>query len=228
MSGTQLRRWHIYPHRNALVERAAAAIARIADAAIARGGRFNMVLAGGETPRAIYAQLARLDAGWSRWRVYFGDERVAPADHADRNSTMAWDEWLHATAGIQVYPIATEHGAEQAAQHYAKVIAGVRFDLVLLGLGEDGHTASLFDARAVPDDTDVIAVSNAPKPPSERVSLTPQALSRAENVLFIVTGRSKRDAVARWRADEALPAALIHPPHGVDILIDAEAYGETS
>lgn len=226
MSGTQLRRWHIYPNRDALTERAGAAIARIANAAIARDGSFHIVLAGGETPRAIYARLARIETDWSRWHAYFGDERIAPADHPDRNSSMAWNEWLHACAGIQVYPIATENGAEHAAQSYAESIAGVRFDLVLLGLGEDGHTASLFDTRAADVNADVIVVRNAPKPPPERVSLTPHALSRAENVLFIVTGPGKRAAAARWRADEPLPAALIRPPHGVDILIDAEAYGE--
>lgn len=225
MSATQLRRWHIYPNRDALVERTTAAISRIADAAIARYEKFNIVLAGGETPRAIYAQLAQFDADWSRWHVYFGDERVAPADHPDRNSTMAWRAWLHACAGIHVYPITTEDGAEQAAQHYAKIIDGVRFELVLLGLGEDGHTASLFDTGRADAHTNVIAVRNAPKSPRERVSLTPHALSRAENVLFIVTGRGKREAVARWRAGEMLPAATIIAPNGVDVLIDRDAYG---
>lgn len=228
MSGTQQRRWHVYPNRDALVERAAAAIARIADAAIACHGNFNIVLAGGETPRAIYARLARLDADWSRWRVYFGDERLAPAHHPSRNSTMAWKEWLHACPAIEVHPILTEHGLAQAAHDYAVILNGVRFDLVLLGLGEDGHTASLFDTMAAHTNADVIAVRNAPKPPPERVSLTPRSLSRAENVLFIVAGQGKREAVTRWRAGEMLPAAVVCPSNGVDILVDGEAYGQTS
>lgn len=225
MSGTQQRRWHIYPSRDALVERAALIIARIADAAIAQHGEFNIVLAGGETPRAIYARLAELDAQWSHWQAFFGDERVAPADHADRNSTMALDAWLSRCSEVRVHPIMTELGAERAATDYTRVIDAVRLDLVLLGLGEDAHTASLFDMNAHDIHDDVIEVDNAPKPPRERVSLTPRCLSRGENVLFLVTGAAKREAVARWRAGEMLPAALIRPVNGVDILIDSGAYG---
>lgn len=225
MSATQQRRWHIYPHRDALVERSALIIARIAEVAIARYGEFNIVLAGGETPRAIYARLAQFEAQWSRWHVYFGDERVAPVGHPDRNSTMASSEWLSRRAEVNVHPIMTELGAERAATDYAKVIDNVRLDLILLGLGEDAHTASLFDTNAYDNDANVMVVRNAPKRPSERVSLTPFCLSRGENVLFLVTGASKREAVARWRAGEMLPAALIRPPQGVDILIDAAAYG---
>ncbi len=95
---------------------------------------------------------------------------------------------------------------------------------MLLGLGEDGHTASLFpmhDWGAAPDSPDVLAVFDAPKPPPQRVSLSAARLSRAREVLFLVAGESKRDAVKRWRAGEQLPAAAIQPAAGVDVLVES-------
>ena len=99
------------------------------------------------------------------------------------------------------------------------------FDLVLLGLGEDGHTASLFPGDDWGSDTDApdaLAIAGAPKPPAERVSLSAARLRRARNVLFLVTGASKREAVARWRRGDTLPAAAIRPAAGVDVLLTAD------
>lgn len=220
----QHRRWHLYDDAEALRERAAAAILRIAIESIAARGEFHLVLAGGETPRAIYSRLARARADWTRWRVYFGDERVAPRDDSARNSTMAYSAWLSRQAAVQVHPIPTELGGRRAASEYADVVGSLRFDLVLLGLGEDGHTASLFDMNVENPDADVVVTNNAPKPPLQRVSLTARCLSRSHQVLFLITGAAKRDAVARWYAGEALPAAAITPPAGVDILIEQAAY----
>lgn len=221
---TQLIRWHIYRDTAALCERAAAAILRSAAEAIAARGEFRLVLAGGETPRAIYAELAGAQADWQRWGVFFGDERVAEYDDPARNSVMAGTAWLDRQPAIEVYPIHTELGAEASADAYRKAVRNVRFDLVLLGLGEDGHTASLFDLAACASDDDVIVVNDAPKPPSQRVSLTPRCLSRTAALWFLVSGTGKRVAVARWRGGEAIPAATITPAAGVDVLIDQQAY----
>ena len=126
---------------------------RILDAAaraIERRGRFLIVLAGGNTPRGIYRMLRTADTDWSRWQVYFGDERCLPADSAERNSRMAADAWLNHVPipQDQVHAIPAELGASAAALGYAETLRGVGdFDLVLLGLGEDGHTASLFPGR---------------------------------------------------------------------------------
>jgi 6-phosphogluconolactonase len=98
------------------------------------------------------------------------------------------------------------------------------FDLVLLGLGEDGHTASLFPGHewgTAPGSPDVLAVFDAPKPPQQRVSLSAARLSRARQVIFLVSGESKREAVAEWRAGKNIPARAIVPTAGVDVLVES-------
>jgi 6-phosphogluconolactonase len=106
------------------------------------------------------------------------------------------------------------------------VIAGVdSFDTVLLGMGEDGHTASLFPGHVNSSDETVHAVYNSPKPPPERVTLSAKTLSQTRQLLFLVTGEGKRDAVQQWRQGIILPVALIRPESGVDVYIDAAALG---
>jgi 6-phosphogluconolactonase len=194
--------------------------------AIKERGEFLIVLSGGNTPRGVYRLLRKQSADWSRWNVYFGDERCLPADDAGRNSTMAADEWLDHVQipKNRVHPIPAELGATAAALAYAETLRHVsEFDLVLLGLGDDGHTASLFpghDWGTSRDAPAVLAVFNAPKPPPERVSLSATRLSRTRETLFLITGDDKRDAVARWRAGENIPPRAIRPRGGVDVLID--------
>lgn len=188
---------------NALLDQAAAAIAA--------HGCFHLVLAGGTTPRALFESLARRGAGDRRWHIWYGDERCLPADDPDRNSVMAETAWL-AESGIpfeQRRPIPAERGAEAAAVEYAAWLADVpTFDLVLLGMGEDGHTASLFPGHLWTG-ADVLAVHDAPKPPPDRVSLSTGRLSDSQAVWFVVTGMGKREALARWEAGETLPAASV-------------------
>jgi 6-phosphogluconolactonase len=191
-----------------------------------RRGRFVVVLAGGRTPRGAYRMLRHAHADWGSWHVYFGDERCLPPQDAERNSRQAAEDWLDHVPipREQVHAIPAEQGADRAAAAYADTLRGVGdFDLVLLGLGEDGHTASLFPGHAwntVPP-ADVLAVFDAPKPPAERVSLSADRLSRAREVLCLVEGEGKRTAVARWRAGEELPAGAIRPAAGVDVLVES-------
>lgn len=217
----QQRRWHAFESSAQLAAAAVAAVLACANQAIAARGVFHLVLAGGTTPRRIYQMLAAESADWQHWRVYFGDERCLPADHPERNSRMARDAWLSRVAipPAQIFPIAAERGAAVAARDYASILSGLElFDLVLLGLGEDGHTASLFPgqvkARAA---RAALPVFDAPKPPPERVSLSARRLSAARQVMFLVTGAAKAPAVAAWRSGQAIPAALIRPAAGVDI-----------
>jgi 6-phosphogluconolactonase len=140
---------------------------------------------------------------------------------------MAGEAWLDhvAVPTGQVHPIPAEHGAEKAAAAYAATLHGVGdFDLVLLGLGEDGHTASLFpdhDWGTQPAAPDALAIFDAAKPPPERVSLSATRLSRARQVIFLVAGESKHPAVAAWRAHRNIPARAIAPPTGVDVLLES-------
>lgn len=218
----QVRRWHEYASATALQDAATADILRIAADSIAARGLFRIVLAGGTTPRGIYARLQAASASWPDWHVYFGDERCLPPDHPERNSLMAAQAWLNRVAipGSQIHVIPAEAGAEAGAARYAMSLAGIgTFDLVLLGLGEDGHTASLFPGDEV-GAAPVVAVFNAPKPPSQRISLGAGRLSAARHVMFLVSGAGKAAAVAAWRNGTLLPAATITPTAGVDIYVD--------
>lgn len=204
------------------------AILQCASRAIAERGRFTIVLAGGNTPRDIYAMLREAHTDWSRWHVYYGDERCLPPEHADRNSRMAEDAWLAQVAipAGQRHAIPAERGPVAAAQAYDALLQGEgEFDLVLLGLGEDGHTASLFPGHAWEGDAGeaAIAVFDAPKPPPERVSISATRLSQARRVIFLATGAGKRDAIRQWRSGVALPAAAIASPAGVEVFMDAAA-----
>lgn len=232
MSAQQFCRWQIFPDAEALRDAAVAVIDQAARQAIAVRGEFHIVLSGGNTPRAVHERLASLKTDWSAWHIYFGDERCLPTDHPERNSYMAHDVWLDCVAipPMQMHLIPAELGATRAAQEYAKVLHEVgEFDLVMLGLGEDGHTASLFpghDWGTADDSPDVLAIHDAPKPPPERVSLSAVRLSRAHRVMFLVTGAAKREAVARWQAGEKLPASAIAPEGGVEVLVEVAAMAE--
>jgi 6-phosphogluconolactonase len=202
---------------------------RILDAAmraIERHGRFRIVLAGGNTPRTVYRMLCT-GTGWSQWHVYFGDERCLPAGDAGRNDTMAADAWLDQVPipRNHMHAIPAELGATAAALAYADTLHDVgAFDLVLLGLGEDGHTASLFPGRnlgVTKGAPDVLAVFDAPKPPPQRVSLSAARLSRTRELLFLVEGESKREAVKQWRLGVDIPARAIRPETGVDVLVES-------
>ncbi len=221
-----LTHWRIVPD---IVAHALTRVEACARTALQERGAFHLVLAGGNTPRALYQRLQELDTDWSRWHIWYGDERCLPADDAERNSRMAGAAGLD-TSPIpreQIHDIPAELGAVVAAQYYATTLSEQgAFDLVLLGLGEDGHTASLFPGHVDAETaSDVVPVFNAPKPPPERVSLSVRRLSQTHAVLFLITGAAKRAAVQSWRCGEALPAALICPDSSVEALLTPEVLG---
>lgn len=230
MQHTQSLRWHLYPDTAELVDRATAAIHRMAEHALLTRGEFTIVLAGGTTPKALYERLAGVSTDWRRWLIYFGDERCLPVDDPERNSRMARTAWLDRVPlpPERVFAIPAELGPDHGAQAYAALLQHVgSFDLVLLGLGEDGHTASLFPGQHWGEslnDAMALAVRGAPKPPPERVSVSANRLSHAREVMVFVSGAGKADAVAAWRAGERLPITAIIPDAGVDVLITADAW----
>lgn len=233
----QVRRWHLLADADAVVAEVLARLTALAAATLERQERFVMVLAGGTTPARLYRQLATLDTDWSRWWILFGDERCLPVGDAERNDVMARREWLDSVAipPAQILAMPAELGAEEGARRYSERLAGWgRFDLVLLGVGEDGHTASLFPGQTAglsdhgdraPVDAALpaaVPVTGSPKPPPQRVSLSAPRLADAAVVWFLATGAGKREALQRWHRGEPLPVAAIAPAAGVDIFTDCD------
>jgi len=219
--------WIKFDDNTAVAAAARDRILTTAALAIAARGAFRIVLAGGHTPELAYRLLAEAETDWSRWWVYYGDERCLPPEYPERNSRMAREALLERVAIPfgQVFPMPAELGAEAGAARYAECLGNaLPFDLVLLGLGEDGHTASLFPGQVYRAGL-VMPVYDAPKPPPERISLTPKALGDCRRLLFLVTGEGKREAVRRWRAGESLPAARISPRGAAEVLLDRAAWG---
>lgn len=199
----------------------------LANQCIAANGRFIVVLSGGSTPAALYRRLGHIKTDWQRWHIYFGDERYLPAGHPERNDTLARQTWLDHVPipAAQIYAVPYAGSVYAAAAAYDALLAQTpRFDLVLLGLGEDGHTASLFPGPAAHANglLYTIAVSDAPKPPAERISMNTQRLSEADAVWFLITGESKRKALTEWISGNDLPPCHIAPEGGVDIFTDLD------
>jgi 6-phosphogluconolactonase len=218
--------WIVLEDAESVAQRASDEILAIAASAISSRGRFSIVLAGGTTPERAYALLANSESDWAHWHVYLGDERCLPVNKLDRNSVMA-SRTLTTKVPIpaaQVHPIPAEYGAEEAALRYEnELAAALPFDLVLLGMGEDGHTASLFPGQVHDPKRLVLPIHNAPKPPPDRVSLSPRALATCRELLILVTGTEKRMAVQRWCSGESLPISGIRSDGRARILIDKAA-----
>ena len=199
----------------------------MAVAPIYQSQQLSLVLAGGNTPRGVYELLRVANMDWSRWHVYFGDERCVRRGDPERNSRMADSAWLdHVPIPLrQRHAMPAELGPLEAAKLYSVTLEPVgEFDLVLLGLGDDGHTGSLFPGHELGRSAQApstLAVRGAPKPPPERVTLSANRFSWTREALFLIAVEGKRDAVRRWRAGEELPARAITPRAGVDIFIEA-------
>jgi 6-phosphogluconolactonase len=221
--------WRVFADADALVAALADALCAAAEAAIAARGAFHLVLAGGTTPLVLYRALADRHVGDARWHVWYGDERCLPADHPERNSVMVEAAWLAASRipPENRRPIPAELGAQAATTLYGDWLKGVSdFDAVLLGMGEDGHTASLFpdhDWGSAPDSPDALAVSDAPKPPSARVSLSAARLNRSQRVWLVITGSGKRDALARWKSGVRLPVSVVQGKQETVVWLDVAA-----
>jgi 6-phosphogluconolactonase len=231
----------------ALADEGARRFAELARAAIAEHGRFSVALSGGSTPRALYERLARPPLSgavdWANVHVFWGDERFVPPDDPESCYRMARESLLAHVAipAANIYPVPTVGGTpEAAASAYAETIAILfgagtpRYDLILLGMGPDGHTASLFPGHPEvinPSEELVAAVHNAPKPPPTRITFTYKLINAAANVIFLAAGVDKAATlreVLRGPSDLArLPAQGVRPERGALVwLVDAEAAKE--
>lgn len=193
----------------------------------------SVVLTGGTIAIAVYQALPAAGVDWTDVDFYWGDERFVPEGHADRNDQQARDAFLD-RLGVPAARIHTmpAHdcalGAREAADNYARVIPEEPFDLVLLGMGPDGHIASLFPGFAQLHETErtVVEVFDSPKPPPVRLSLTMPALNHADSVWFLVSGEDKAEAVERALGPGTLvgtPATGVRGGHETVWLLDDAA-----
>jgi len=222
----------VVPGPAELAEAAASWTAQRVTAAVGARGACYLALAGGETPRGCYERLARSPyretLPWPSVFVFWSDERQVSLDHPESNYAMAKAVLLDHVRipAEQVFPLV---GDPTPGLRRIPADAGgrPRFDVIHLGLGEDGHTASLFPGSpALKEVRALIAqVHDAPKPPPDRLTLTLPVLNAARAVLFMVQGSSKREALARvLRRDPALPASHVQPPDGeLHFIVDRAA-----
>ncbi len=195
-----------------LARAGAARFAELAKESIARRGSFHVALAGGSTPKAMYALLAGAAGGeidWGKVHVYWGDERCVPPEHPDNNAGAAMAA-LTSKVGIpaaQVHRMRGELGSQIAADEYETLLralarGGSLFDLILLGMGTDGHTASLFPGRDFARDHGhlaVAAVAPATSPVKDRVTITFDAIQASGHALVLIAGSDKTQMFARVR-----------------------------
>jgi 6-phosphogluconolactonase len=212
-----------------------------AERAVAAEGRFSVALSGGSTPNAMYKLLAsptyRVRVNWSATHVFWGDERCVPLDDPRSNCLAAREALLDHVpipAG-QVHPMTFDGDSGRSAAAYQRTLKAYfgggppRFDLVLLGLGEDGHTASLFPATAVLDEqNDWVGTSRRRGDDFDRITLTAPVINQAAAVMFLVSGSSKaevlREVLEGPRDASRLPAQLIRPLDGALVwLVDKAA-----
>ncbi len=233
----------IHPDSTAAYRAVADTVVRIAGQAVSERERFDLALAGGSTPRGLYRLLAtapyRLRIDWGRTHVFFGDERYVPRDHPDSNHRMAEQALLRhiPLPPGHVHPVPTEAAsAPEAARRYRDLLSRElpvafddipRFDLILLGLGSDGHTASLFPGSPILEERRRSAAAVYVRAlASWRISLTYPVLDHARALLFLVTGRTKA-AVLRRIFEEGAPATLpvqaIRPRGDVEWHVDRAA-----
>lgn len=233
------RELHVLGSPDDLALEAAGRLIAKAQTAIKARGRFMLGLSGGTTPRRLYQRLTQppfaQSIDWSKVHLFFADERFVPHDDPESTVLLVRETLL---SGIrlpeeQFHTVNTGLGSpEHAAQDYQERLLRIfegppDLDLVLLGMGPDGHTASLFPNQAA-SDAWVSAVHDSPKPPPERVTLTAKTLNRSDEVLFLVAGPDKAERLEEVLQTKApntcLPAAGIHNPEGHSLwLVDRDA-----
>lgn len=231
----------VLPDQPALVARALELILSKLETAIEQRGRFTIALSGGSTPKPLYEAIANQKLPWDKIHVFWGDERYVPPDHPDSNELMTRRAWLNhvdiPAANIHAVPTLEADPAQAAAkyeQHLKEFFnsSGAEFpvlDVILLGMGDDAHTASLFphtEALKVRDR--LVTVGN--KNESLRITFTYPFINSARSVIFLVAGANKRPALAQVFApvadDFTYPSRLIQPQGELCWLLDAAAGSE--
>lgn len=233
----------IFPNLEALSRAALAALLRILQEAVAKRGRFAISLAGGHTPAKLYdlwAEKNCAETPWDRVHLFWGDERYVSPDDALSNYRMVRETLIRKVpipvANVHPIPTGLSHAREAAEAYEAELrnffgSSPPGFDVQLLGLGIEGHTASLFpDSPALEETNRWVAAVHAPVEPRERVTLTPAVLNRGRNTFFLVSGAEKREILAALHNEpdakpSRYPAGRIRPLGGVVWFLDQAAAG---
>ena len=214
-SGTRVR---VFPDPEGVAARAAAFIEQRIAHARAYGRELQIALAGGSTPKRAYELLAQTEGSWKHVHLWLGDERCVPADDPQSNARMVRESLLAVDRPEppRLHELPSPEVPEDAAWLYGleirEQVPDAVFDIVLLGMGPDGHTCSLFPGHPVlaVSQALVAPVRESPKPPPERVTLTLPVIRQARYTMLLATGEDKRDALTRAVAgDEAIPLALL-------------------
>ena len=223
----------IYPDTETLSQQAAEYVVRIAQESRAAHGRFTLALSGCNTPKKLYTLLAtepyRSQIDWNLVEIFWSDERCVPSESADSNYKLALDVMLNQLPipASQIHRVpADQEDRDAASASYTEEMHRVFqtkdvpiFDLIQLGMGPEGHTASLFPHQPSLQEHDRLVMPvTVPKPPPPRLTFTPPLLNAAKHVLFLVTGADKADAVQAViegeRNPQEYPAQLVNPPQG--------------
>ena len=237
----------VEPTPDALTTLAAKGVVFWAKKAIERRGVFHLALSGGNTPKALYQRLAAPpylhQLAWERVHLWWGDERFVPSDHPDSNYKMAYDALIGKVPipSRNIHRVRTELGAAEAAAEYeAEIAASVAgsplpvFDLILLGMGEDGHTASLFPHTPALEAGERLVVSQlVPRLNAQRITFTAPLINAADTVFCLVSGSGKAETLRQVLLGDyrprALPAQLIAPTQGkLFWMVDAAAAAQVA
>ncbi|MGB7442442.1 MAG: 6-phosphogluconolactonase [Coleofasciculaceae cyanobacterium] len=228
----------VLPDKSALIERAIALVTTKIKESVQERERFTIALAGGGTPKPLYEALASLDLPWDKIHVFWGDERYVPPDHPESNQGMARGAWLDKVdlpeGNIHPVPTDSANPTADAEKHEAQLREFFQatgdefphFDLILLGIGDDAHTASLFPHTEALQVTDkLVTVGNKDGQP--RITFSAPLINHAHCVMFLVAGAGKREALAQIFAPSAdamtYPARLIQPQGELWWLLDSSA-----
>jgi len=203
-----MHNWHIYESQELAAQATADFLAELIKQSLQQNSICHIALPGGNTPAKCFHYLSQKNINWQQIHWYLGDERCLPVGHAERNDVMIRQHlWSKIQAPDKtIHTIPTELGATEAAAKYAAIMKNITLDIAFLGMGEDGHTASLFPGNiALKNLHSVVPVFNAPKPPAERVSLSVSTLQHARHRIVLTMGEGKQQAIASIKNRGDLP-----------------------
>jgi 6-phosphogluconolactonase len=205
--------WIVFEDIEKLSKQLAGDILSVARKSIKSNGSFKIVLTGGSSIISTYKILSDSRSDWNKWHVYLSDERCLPVKDEDRNNNMINQIWLNNSSipKNNINFIHAELGVDNGALHYEKILSNISdFDLVLLSMGDDGHSASLFPDRLYDENKSVVTECDSPKYPKNRISISYSRLNRSKKIFKIISGSSKQKAVESWLNGKILPINKIH------------------